>query len=248
MKFDVPPIVIDKLFSCGYEEQIVDFVMACENMENTEVSDIPLSPTLMQDSGDKVIISPKVYSSYMQFVNRINNSQTAQEIPFLLVGNKKNLDGNEFVVIEDIIFDMKNALSETHVKDDEATFRQLMTSDQYSVVSIGHTHGNVSEEKKSTTLARTLPADLIDKYGIRDTGLNISVADIWQHEAFKQIAEELAPTKEIFQTIIMYNGDMVMINPNGITKSNEIQTLMQDGSYQVIPSGMTEQYKNTQTR
>lgn len=29
MKFDVPSIVIDKLFNNGYEEQIVDFVMAC---------------------------------------------------------------------------------------------------------------------------------------------------------------------------------------------------------------------------
>ena len=34
MKFDVPSVVIDKLFSNGYEEQIVDFVMACENLEN----------------------------------------------------------------------------------------------------------------------------------------------------------------------------------------------------------------------
>lgn len=248
MKFDVPSVVIDKLFKSGYEEQIVDFAMECENKENTEVSDIPLSPTLMKDSGDKVIFSPKVYSVYMQFISRISDPQTAQEIPFLLVGNKKNINGEDFVVIEDIIYDMKNALSETHVSDDEETFRKLMASEQYSVVSIGHTHGNVSEEMKSTTLARTLPDELKSKYDIRDTGLNISIADVWQHEAFKQIAEELAPTKEIMQTVIMYNGDIIMINPNGITKSNEIQTILQDGSYQVIPSGTTEQYANKQTR
>lgn len=29
MKFDVPLVVIDKLVSNGYEEQIVDFVMVC---------------------------------------------------------------------------------------------------------------------------------------------------------------------------------------------------------------------------
>ena len=66
MKFDVPSAVIDKLFSNGYEEQIVDFVMACEDKEGLEVSDIPISPTLMGNSGDKVIISPKVYETYMQ--------------------------------------------------------------------------------------------------------------------------------------------------------------------------------------
>ena len=81
--------VIDKLFNSGYEEQIVDFVMACENKENTEVSDILLSPTLMADSGTKVILSSKVYITYMQFASRISNLQTAQEFPFLLVGNKK---------------------------------------------------------------------------------------------------------------------------------------------------------------
>ena len=89
MKFDVPSVVIDKLFNSGYEEQIVDFVMACENKENTEVSDILLSPTHMADSGTKVILSSKVYITYMQFASRISNLQTAQEIPFLLVGNKK---------------------------------------------------------------------------------------------------------------------------------------------------------------
>jgi len=248
MKFDVPAVIINKLFEEGFEEQVLDIVMSCENRENTEVSDIPLSPTLMSDSGDRVILSPKVYSIYTELVDRISNSLTAQEIPFLLVGNRKDIAGEDFVVIEDIIYDMKNALSEIHVSCDEETFRKLMANNQYSVVSIGHTHGNVSEEKKLKTLARTLPEELRSKYDIRDTGLNISVADIWQHEAFKQIAQKLAPTKEILQTVIMYNGDMIMISPNGITKSNKIQTILQDGRYQVIPSGMTEQYTNKQTR
>ena len=56
MKFDVPSVVIDKLFNNGYEEQIVDFLMACEDKDGLEVSDIPISPTLMGDSGDKVVV------------------------------------------------------------------------------------------------------------------------------------------------------------------------------------------------
>lgn len=247
MKFDVPSVVIDKLFNNGYEEQIVDIVMANENQTDREVSDIPLSPTIMGESSDKVIISPKVYYAYSQFVNRINNPETAQEIPFILVGNRKNINGESYVVMEDIIVDLEKAESELHAHDDEETFRKLMSSDQYSVVSIGHTHGNVKEELKSNSLTRTLSDDIKEKYGIRDTGLNISIADIWQHEAFIEIAKELAPAKEIMQTVIMYNGDMIMINPNGITKSNDIQTVLQDGSYKVIPSGIGEQYSNKQT-
>lgn len=245
MKFDVPPIVIDKLFNNGYEEQVIDIIMANNNRDDRGVSDIPLSPILMGVSNDKVIISTKVYYTYIQFVNRISNSETAQEIPFLL-GDRKDIDGESYIVIEDIIFNLDNAKSETYVTADEETFRKLMTDEQYSVISIGHTHGNVSEELKTKSLARMLPDDINQKYDIRDTGLNISIADIWQHEAFIQIAKELSPTKEIMQTIIMYNGDMIMISPSNITKANAIQAVLQDGSYQVIPSGSKKQYTSKQ--
>lgn len=248
MKFDVPSVVIDKLFNNGYEEQIVDFVMSCEDKDGLEVSDIPISPTLMGDSGDKVVVSPKVYETYTQFVNRINNPQTAQEIPFILLGNRKEINGETYVVIEDIVYDMQRAKSETHVTEDEETFRKIMTDSNYSVVSIGHTHGNVNEEMKNNTLARTLPQELRTKYDIRDTGLNISIADIWQHEAFKQIGEELAPQKEIMQTVIMFNGDIVMINPNSITKSNDMQVVLQDGKSIPIQTGTNQDLLHKQMR
>lgn len=247
MKNDVPPFVIDKLFNQGYQDQIIDIIMACENMTNTEVSDIPLSSTLMNDSSEKVIISPKVYATYMNLVQRISDSATAQEIPFFLLGNKKDIDGEMCIVIENIEYDIEKALSENRVQMDEDRFQQLLQDEKYSIISIGHTHGNVVEEKKKTTLARTLPDDIKERYDIRDTGLNVSVADIWQHEVVKEIAKQTS-TKEVMQTIIMYNGDMIMISANGISKSNEIQTILQDGSYQSIQTGISEQHTNKQVR
>lgn len=248
MKFDVPSGVVDKLFNSGYEEQIVDIVLTCKNNPNIEVSDIPISPTMMQESNEKIIISSKVYEVYKQLVQRINNPETAQEIPFLLLGNKREMDGETCTIIEDIHYDMSKALSETFVTNDEEKFREFMNDENYSVISIGHTHGNVSEQLKSTSLARTLPDEIKGKYDIRDTGLNISVADIWQHEAFIQIAQELSPSKEILQTIIMFNGDMVMINPNGITKSNQVQAVWLDGNYKVVPTGENKEFSPKQMR
>jgi hypothetical protein len=248
MKSDVPPLVIDKLFDSGYEDQILDFIMACENKENLEVSDIPLSPTMMRDSRDKVIISPKVYETYIKFISIINNPQTAQEIPFILLGNRVEINGESYIVIEDIIYDMQEAKSEKRVTIDEETFRKMLTDSKYSVISIGHTHGNVNEEEKNNTLARTLPQDLRTKHDIRDTGLNISVADVWQHEAFIQIGKGLAPQKEIMQTVIMFNGDIVMINPNGITKSNNMQVILQDGRSISLPTGNNPELSHIQMR
>ena len=50
------------------------------------------------------------------------------------------------------------------------------------------------------------------------------------------------------QTIIMYNGDMVMISANGIAKSNNIQSILSGGSNIIIPSGLNEQKMNKQMR
>lgn len=53
---------------------------------------------------------------------------------------------------------------------------------------------------KNNTLARTLLEKLRNKYDVRDTGLNISLSDIWQHEAFIQIGKELAPQKNYVES------------------------------------------------
>lgn len=246
MKFDVPSVVINKLFEQGYEEQIVDIVMAFENSDK-EVSDIPLSPELMSDSEEEVIVSPTVYKKYLDLVTRIRNSNTAQEIPFFLLGNRKIVDGSSCIVIDDMKFDIENGLSESRVSIDTNQFQQLISEDSHSIISIGHTHGNVSEEKKNSTLARMIPDDIKGKYSIRDTGLNISIADIWQHEAFKQIAAQLGK-KEILQTIIMYNGDIVMMGANGISKSNNIATILDNGETILLPTASSNEMVNKNTR
>lgn len=67
MKFDVPSYVINKLFDNGYEEQIIDIVQEFESDNSREVSDIPLSPTIMQDSEDEIILLQQVYEEYKKW-------------------------------------------------------------------------------------------------------------------------------------------------------------------------------------
>ena len=75
----------------------------------------------------------------------------------------------------------------------------------------------------------------------RDTGLNISVADIWQHESFKQIAFRSSSNKEILQTVIMYNGDIVVLGHNEIAKAYDIQALLDDNIQVSISTGTNRQ-------
>lgn len=243
MKFDVPSQVMGKLFDNGYEEQILDIVMSFENDNNREVSDIPLSPTIMQDSGKRIVISEEVYKIYQKMVDRISNPDTAQEIPYFLLGNNKILDGEDCIFIESIEFCNQESLDDLRVSIDVERFKNLVQNSSYDVISIGHTHGNVEENKKNSSLARNLTSDIVERYDIRDIGLNISVSDIWQHEAFKQIASQCG-VKEIMQTVIMYNGDIVMMSPEGISKSNNIQALNNRELVQ-LTTGSSNQLKQT---
>ena len=247
MKFDVPSQVINKLFDNGYEEQIIDIVQEFENDNTREVSDIPLSPSIIQDSGEQIIISPMVYEQYQKLVSRISNPNTAQEIPFILLGNKKNIDGKNIKVIENIVFCNQSSLDDLRVSIDEGLFKKCLTDPLCFVVSIGHTHGNVSEGKKRNTLTSNISDSIKEKYDIRDVGLNISVADIWQHEAFRYIASNYE-NKEIMQTVIMYNGDIIMLSPTGISKSNNIQTVLSNGEIIMLSTGTSNKEMNKQVR
>ena len=243
MKFDVPSIVINKLFEQGYEEQILDIVMAFETDSSKEVSDRPLSPSLMNDSGENIILARKVLQEYNKLVERIKNPETAQEIPFFLLGNIKNIDGQDYVAIQEIRYSIDGDLNDLRVSIDEEQFKKLVSNSSYDVISIGHTHGNISEEKKQNSLTRQLPSNISETYAIRDVGLNISVADIWQHEAFKQIASQLG-NKKILQSIIMYNGDIIMIDDNSISKSNNVQAILENGNIINLPTSVQQENLN----
>lgn len=148
MKFDVPTQVINKLFDNGYEDQIIDIVQEFENDNTREVSDIPLSPSLIQDSGEQIILSSSVYEQYQKLVLRISNSDTAQEIPYILLGNKKEIDGQQITLIENIVYCNQSSLDDLKVSIDEELFKRCLADSSYSVISIGHTHGNIAEDKK----------------------------------------------------------------------------------------------------
>ena len=178
MRFDVPSQVINKLFDSGYEEQIIDIVQEFENDNTREVSDIPLYPTMIQDSGEQIILSLSVYEQYQKLVSRISNSDTAQEILFILLGNKKERDGKSITLIENLVYCNQSFLDDLRVSIDEELFRRCLADSSYSVISVGHTHGNIAEDKKRNTLTSNISDDIRQKYDIRDVGLNISVSDI----------------------------------------------------------------------
>lgn len=46
----------------------------------------------------------------------------------------------------------------------------------------------------------------------------------------------------------MYNGDIIMMNPNGISKSNSIQSVLSNGEIISLPTGVSRKDVNKQIR
>lgn len=224
MKKDVPSQVLNKIMNQGYEDLVVDVFMEMQENNDYEVSDIPISPKIINNNDEQVILHKNVYETYLKLVHRISNPETAEEVPFFLVGNSRFIDGKKIVEYEDIIYSIDDALSETRVSADDDKFNELLRDGRYNTISIGHTHGNVRAEIKEKALAANLSQELKETYGIRATGLNVSISDIWQHEYYKQVAEQVTKGgKQVYQTIIMYNGDFVTIGSKEISKSSNIK-------------------------
>ena len=179
MRFDVPYQVINKLFDNGFEDQILDIVCEFESDNSRELSDIPLSLMIMGDSLEDIVLSSSVYDEYKKMVERIRCSNSSQEIPYILLGNRKKFDDRNIIFIENIVYCKTSLLDDLHVSIDEQLFRQLASDSSYSIISIGHTHGNVSEDKKAKSLVRNISDEIRQRYNLRDIGLNISVSDVW---------------------------------------------------------------------
>ena len=54
--------------------------------------------------------------------------------------------------------------------------------------------------------------------------------------------------KEVLQTVIMYNGDIIMLSPNGISKSNNVQFVLSNGEIIMLSTGASDREMNKQVR
>ena len=232
---DVPSEVIEKLFNNGFEEQLVDIMIECEGTDYS-MSDAPLSPTAMKGNKTRIIYSEEVFKKYKELVERANE-QPPIEIPYILTGKKKEIDGQETLLFKSLLWGYKDEkeLKDITVSIDENIFDSTLTGDN-DVISIGHTHPKVPDELKEKMLTTKLPQEIKTKYQIRDVGLNLSVADIWQHEAWKQQASAKGFKGKVLQTIIAYNGDVIALDDESISTYENISATNEYGLPERIPT------------
>lgn len=105
-------------------------------------------------------------------------------------------------------------LSSRETKMDEKKLNDAVNfgrTNGYDFYSLSHTHPTVSDIDKQTTLASYLPDEVKENEYIREAGLNLSLQDFVSYEALYQYFQS-NPNIRTCQTVIMFNGEMVMFS------------------------------------
>lgn len=183
-------------------------------MVGVDITDIPIGPSLIEDNELEVFLLTEVYNEYSKLLKLINDHNTAKEYPFIMLGNYKSVNEETFLVFEKFIYGYKKGveLQSRIVNFDSDILTNTVNIDGFSVISIGHTHPNLSDDLIRETVAWNLEKDVKDYNKIRRPGLNLSVQDFIQYESLR----EQITNKKVLQTILMYNGELNIIdNVNG---------------------------------
>lgn len=199
---------LDTLSNTGFGEMIVSMKDIYGLNDFEDISNIPISPELIPDkSNSEIILSSNVTDKYYQLVETINNSETAKEYPFLLLG-KIIPDTVDSVMFYDLIPCHKDGLQlkSSSVEYDIDTL--LKSAKKYNVIAIGHTHPLLHDDEISNTLASIMKDEDKEKFKVKRTGLNLSTQDIYQ----SMFVQEQLPDNKILECVIMYNGDFILVD------------------------------------
>ena len=140
---------------------------------NMDIGDTPISPMALDDDYTPMLFSPEVVDSYKRLVDVINVPETAKEYSFVLLGKSATLGGQKCYLIDQMVDcnSQDSDLSSRVTKMDEQKLNQtiqLAIQNGYDFISIGHTHPNIPQEERTTTIANYLSAEVKDEEYIRE--------------------------------------------------------------------------------
>lgn len=215
---------------------------------NMDISDTPISPVSLDDEYTPILLSDNVVDTYNKLVETINNPDTALEYSFVLLGKSASLSGDNCYMIDQIIdcslYDGNLSSRQTRLDNDK--LNQIIQNAQnsgYNFISIGHTHPNIPEEERQITVANYLSDDEKDSEYIRDAGLNLSLQDFVSYESLYEYFKNY-PNIRTCQTVIMYNGEMVMLGKQN-DKLSRMTTIMGLSGQEIYVSSKEEYRKSS---
>lgn len=215
---------------------------------NMDIGDTPISPMMIEDDYTPILFSSEVVEAYKRLVEIINISETAKEYSFVLLGKLGNFAGDKCYVVDKLIdCNSENTnLSNRITKIDEDKLNktiQFALQNGYNFISLGHTHPNISEDERTTTIASYFSDEVKTSECIRDAGLNLSLQDFISYESLYQYFTN-NPNVRTAQTIIMYNGEMAMISKENSSLNRFVVLMDKTTGEEIYVSSKEEFNKN----
>lgn len=217
---------------------------------NMDIGDTPISPVSLDDEYTPILLSENVIETYNKLVQTINVPETALEYSFVLLGKSASLSGENCYMIDQIIdcsiYDKNLSNRQTRMNNDKLNeIIRNAKNNGYNFISIGHTHPNIPEEERKSTIVNFLTNEQKNNEYIREAGLNLSLQDFVSYESLYEFFKE-NPNIITCQTVIMYNGEMVMLSKQK-DKLSRMTTIMGISGQEIYVSSKEDYKKETHT-
>lgn len=228
--------------------QVLSEIPELISQRGMDIGDTPISPMALDDDYTPMLFSSEVMASYKRLVDIINIPETAKEYSFVLLGKSGTLGGQKCYLIDQMIDcnSQNSDLSSRVTKMDEQKLNQSVQfalQNGYDFISIGHTHPNIPEEERTTTIANYLSDEVRDSEYIREAGLNLSLQDFVSYESLYQYFAK-NPNIRTAQTVIMFNGEMAMVSKTGSKLSRSAVLMDRTTGEEIYVSSKEEYNKN----
>ncbi len=212
--------------------QVLNDIPELVSERNMDIGDTPISPMMIEDDYTPIFFSPEVIEAYKRLVEIINAPETAKEYSFVLLGKLGSFGGEKCYIVEKLIDCSKkdDDLSSRMTKTDEDKLKealQFALQNGYNFISLGHTHPNIPEEERMTTIASYLPEEVKNSEYIRDAGLNLSLQDFISYESLYQFFANKGSIRTCL-SVIMYNEEIAMVSKENSSLNRFV--ILMDGS------------------
>jgi len=212
--------------------QVLNDIPALVSERNMDIGDTPISPMMIEDDYTPIFFSPEVIEEYKRLVEIINVPETSKEYSFVLLGKFGSFGGEKCYIVEKLIdcskedSDLSNRMTKTDENKLNETIRFALQNG-YNFISLGHTHPNIPEEERLTTIASYLPEEVKNSEYIRDAGLNLSLQDFISYESLYQFFANNRNIRTCL-SVIMYNGEIAMVSKENSSLNRFV--ILMDGS------------------
>ena len=184
---------------------------------NIDITDTPIPVTMFDNDSNDVYFSVSASKEYNDLVSKINSlGESSKEYSFLLIGKSINSDDGTYYIIDYLLdisgSNLSNRLTSVDINKLQA-YIEWAISNNYDLISIGHTHPLISDDEKKTTIAKYMDSEFKEYNDIREPGLNLSLQDLISYDSLHEQINNIYPNKfkHILDTIIMFNGEICMI-------------------------------------